>query len=235
MKAIRMVSAAPFEPEIRASPLISAPEQVAEGVDAREAWARCGRPHGEAGIQNIRKRGHRLRTSTPAAPPVAAAVDAAAADRGKQQGPGKGKPAKGYRLKPTQLKVEQEKQQLAREQWEQVYAEATTGWAARIAAGKVGRGHQTAADFAAGFEVPADCKPITGPMLKHAVSEGRAGQAPKKRGPSSGIPDALVNAVARFAQLKQVAGGPRVRRPQRNRGEDARVLRLPRAQGQGRE
>ena len=235
MKAIRMVSAAPFEPEIRASPLISAPEQVAEGVDAREAWARCGRPHGEAGIQNIRKRGHRLRTSTPAPPPVAAAVDAAAADRGKQQGPGKGKPAKGYRLKPTQLKVEQEKQQLAREQWEQVYAEATTGWAARIAAGKVGRGHQTAADFAAGFEVPADCKPITGPMLKHAVSEGRAGQAPKKRGPSSGIPDALVNAVARFAQLKQVAGGPRVRRPQRNRGEDARVLRLPRAQGQGRE
>lgn len=87
--------------------------------------------------------------STPAPPPVAAAVDAAAADRGKQQGPGKGKPAKGYRLKPTQLKVEQEKQQLAKKQWGQVYAEATAGWAARIAAGKVGRGHQTAADFAA--------------------------------------------------------------------------------------
>ena len=87
---------------------------------------------------SVRKRGHRLRTrtSTPAPPPVTTAVDAAAVDRGKQQGPGKGKPAKGYRLKPTQLKVEQEKQQLAREQWEQVYAEATTGWAARIAAGK---------------------------------------------------------------------------------------------------
>ena len=62
-------------------------------------------------------------------------------------------------VRERQLKMEQEKQQLARdearEQWEQVYAEATAGWAARIAAGKVGRGHQAAADFAAGFEVPA--------------------------------------------------------------------------------
>ena len=49
--------------------------------------------------------------------------------------------------------MKQEKQQLAREQWVQVYAEATAGWAARIAAGKVGRGQQSAADFAAGFEV----------------------------------------------------------------------------------
>ena len=149
-----------LNPRFARHPLISAPEQVAEGVDAREAWARCGRPHGEAGIQNIRKRGHRLRTSTPAPPPVDAAVDAAAADRGKQQGPGKGKPAKGYRLKPTQLKVEQEKQQLAREQWEQVYAEATTGWAARIAAGKsvvVTKQLQT-------LRLGSRCRPVASPL-----------------------------------------------------------------------
>ena len=68
---------------------------MAAGVDARVAWERCGRPRGEAGIQNIRKRGNKLRTETPKLPPAAAAVN-----RPKNVGPGKGKPCKGYRLKP---------------------------------------------------------------------------------------------------------------------------------------
>ena len=36
--------------------------QVAQGLDARDAWAACGKPNGKAGIRNIRKQGRTLRT-----------------------------------------------------------------------------------------------------------------------------------------------------------------------------
>ena len=75
-------------------------------------------------------------------------------------------------------------------------------------------------------------------MLKHAVADGRAGQAPKKRGASSGIPHALVEAVAGFAQLKQVAGDelkPRALISRAMAAVKGTPLSLPRAQGQGRE
>jgi hypothetical protein len=43
-------------------------------------------------------------------------------------------------------------------------------------------------------------------MLLRAVRDGRAGKPPRKRGPARDIPDELVNAVAGYAMLKQVAG-----------------------------
>ena len=41
---------------------------MAEGVDPREAWKRCDKPKGEAGIQNIRKAGFKLRKLGTVAP-----------------------------------------------------------------------------------------------------------------------------------------------------------------------
>ena len=112
-------------------------------------------PKVEEGIQNIRKRGHRLRTSTPAPPPATAAVN-----RAEQQGLGKGRPVKGYRLTTAQRKKERDVQQLGRQKWDELYATATAEWGSRIIAGKVGRGHQSASEFAASLW---RCRPVSSP------------------------------------------------------------------------
>ena len=129
-----------------------------------------------------------------------------AAEPPKPLGPGKGKSAKGYRLKPAQLKIEQGLQQHAKQQWDKIYAAGTAAWASRVAAGQTGKGHGSADSFAATLEVPAGSKRITGGMLKKAVQDGRAGKAPKKRGPSPALPAELVAALAGYAMLKQVGG-----------------------------
>jgi len=116
---------------------------------SREAWVRCGKPKGEAGIQRIRKAGFKLRKPQPVLPPRAPAKPS------EPTGPGKGMPAKGYRLTSTQLKKEQVAQQKAKQEWDAVYAVATVEWQRRVAAGMTGRGQQSAADFAASVEVPA--------------------------------------------------------------------------------
>ena len=144
-------------------PLVSG--QAAEGVDPREAWVRCGKPKGEAGIQRIRKAGFKLRKPQPVLPPRAPAKPS------EPTGPGKGMPAKGYRLTSTQLKKEQVAQQKAKQEWDAVYAVATVEWQRRVAAGMTGRGQQSAADFAASVEVPAGSKPITKYMLLGALRE----------------------------------------------------------------
>ena len=175
--------------------------QVAEGVDAREAWTRCGKPKGQAGIRNIRKQGHKLRKLAAVAPKLRSA-----AAPPKPLGPGKGKSAKGYRLKPAQLKIEQGLQQHAKQQWDKIYAAGTAAWASRVAVGQTGKGHESADSFAATLEVPAGSKRITGGMLKKAVQDGRAGKAPKKRGRSPALPAELIAALAGYAMLKQVGG-----------------------------
>ena len=80
-----------------------ASRQVAEGVDARTAWERCGKPKGDKGIQNIRKRGLKLRKIAAPPPPARAATK-----RKSKGGLGKGKPAKGFRLSSKQAKVKHE-------------------------------------------------------------------------------------------------------------------------------
>ena len=151
LKAIQMVSAARPAPHDRAFP---DPRALGfwtggRGCRPREAWVRCGKPKGEAGIQRIRKAGFKLRKPQPVLPPRAPAKPS------EPTGPGKGMPARGYRLTSTQLKKEQVAQQKAKQEWDAVYAVATVEWQRRVAAGMTGRGQQSAADFAASVEVPA--------------------------------------------------------------------------------
>ena len=54
---------------------VRASGQVAEGVDPREAWKRCDKPKGEAGIQNIRKAGFKLRKLGTVAPKQPSAAE----------------------------------------------------------------------------------------------------------------------------------------------------------------
>lgn len=188
---------------VRALTAVDVRGQVAAGVDPRVAWERCGKPKGEAGIQNMRKRGMKRRKSAPAPPPALAP-----AERAKNKAKlGRGKPAKGYRLNSAQVKVEAGKQAAAKEQWGQVYVKAVAEWQSRVAAGKTGKGHESADVVAAKFEVPAGTKPITGNMVKWAVREGRVDRPPQKRGPARDLPDELVQGLADFAQLKQVGLG----------------------------
>ena len=51
--------------------------QVAQGMDPRAAWEACGKPKGEAGIQNVRKRGLKARKEIAEAAAAVAALDAA--------------------------------------------------------------------------------------------------------------------------------------------------------------
>ena len=86
-------------------------------------WEQCGKPKGEQRIQNIKKRGFKLRTAPPPESPVAAApVAAAPVVATPGPGPGKGKPAKGFRLTPAQRKVAQEAQTAAKVEYGKQFA-----------------------------------------------------------------------------------------------------------------
>ena len=142
-----------------------------------------------------------LRKTAPEPPPARAA-----AARKKEAGPGRGKPAKGFRLNGRMRKREHAAKLAVRQQYEEIWVQATGEWQSRVAAGKVGKGHASADEVAKMFPTPAGCKNITGRMLRDAVNEGRAGRAQKKRGPDADLPDELVAATAGFAELRQVAG-----------------------------
>jgi len=94
--------------------------QVAAGVDPRDAWERCGKPKGEAGIQNIRKRAREERARPQAAPPPE--------PRRAASGPGRGVPKAGFRLRKEQRTVIVQQQKDLKQQYAQVYADATADW-----------------------------------------------------------------------------------------------------------
>ena len=105
---------------------------VLRGVSPREAWERCGKPKGEAGIQNIRKRAREERARPQAAPPPE--------PRRAASGPGRGVPKAGFRLRKEQRTVIVQQQKDLKQQYAQAYADATADWQRRVSAGKTGKG-----------------------------------------------------------------------------------------------
>ena len=146
---------------------------VLRRVSPREAWEGCGKPKGEAGIQNIRKRAREERARPQAAPPPE--------PRRAASGPGRGVPKAGFRLRKEQRTVIVQQQKDLKQQYAQAYADATADWQRRVSAGKMGKGFDSADVVAAKYEVP-EGKKLTGEMLKQAVRDGRAGQPPPMRG-----------------------------------------------------
>ena len=113
---VREPTRAPFGPYSEVTGTSNRPAQVANGVDAREAWwTQCGKPNGEAGIQNIRKRGMAARRDIKEAAARASGSPEEAAAEGGEAGPtasqpepppnGKGNPRKGFR-KVTSINTE---------------------------------------------------------------------------------------------------------------------------------
>ena len=194
--------------------------QVANGSSARDAWKACGEPGGEKGIQNIRKRGRAalkkkkaeeaaLRVAAPPAqPPAQPACNV-------RKSGGRGNPSKNFRLSTSQLiKKKQDKDELDAA-FNEVYADATQEYADLVSAGKTGKGQRTAADIANHHNErlsERDTRRLTARQLQRAVKEGRAGQARKKPGKASQVPEPLVKSLANYAQMQQIGGdeqGPR--------------------------
>ena len=184
-------------------------------MDAREAWQACGCPKGESAIQNIRKRGMDARGKKC----HEAAVHELALARDKERAvlPATepmdmettvGVPAKGFRLSTSQLSKERNIKAANKDAYDRAYVAATLEWQEMVRSGKCGRGDSCSDQvaFRHTATLPAGCKKITGRSLKNAVAQGRCGQPPAARGPKRGLPEALVQAVADYATLKQAAG-----------------------------
>ena len=75
---------------------------VAEGIAPRQAWQQCGEPAGEAGIQNVRKRGRKLTAAAVSKPVASSEVLPHAEAPTTPAGFDKGKPKLGYRLSSGQ-------------------------------------------------------------------------------------------------------------------------------------
>ena len=189
--------------------------QVANGMDARSAWTACGKPKGESGIQNIRVRGMKARGKMGY---EASMFDVAVA-RGEdletplpqEEGEAKriGVPEKGFRLSTTQLHKQKSIDVQNRAAFNEAYVAATLEWQQMVREGKCGKGDICADAVANRFAntLPAGCKfKLTGRCLKNALAQGRCGKPQAARGPQKIIPDALVQAVADYATLKQAAG-----------------------------
>ena len=183
--------------------------QCVDGLSARDAWLACDKPNGEKGIQNIRKRARLLleaRAKAPAATPAPTpaanvATTPASGSAGKAKAP--------FRLRHDQVAKQVAHDAEIRAEFERLYKDATREWADLFAAGKTGKGAFSSDAIAEKYAVqlPAGCKRgITGRMLREALNTGRAGEAPRKRGPQPVLPAAFVASVADFAQLQQIAG-----------------------------
>ena len=188
-------------------------------MEPRAAWEACGKPKGEQGIQNIRKHGHGQRRALKALERDAEVAEAQAArpmaqtraEVERQEGTaaaGKGVPAEGFRLNSTQVakaaavKVEQ------RRLYEAAFIAASNEWFEMIQSGKCGRGDNSsdAVGRRHSLHLPSGCRQVQGKALKLAYKERRCGVAPLPPGPTSGIHPELVQTIADFASLKQVAG-----------------------------
>ena len=186
-------------------------------MSAREAWEACGRPRGEAAIQNIRAKGMRARGKKAYEEGLfqqALEHDRPGEDQPVQESPeesapsGKGIPAKGFRLSTGQLAKQRSLDQAARSAYNAAFVAATLEWQEMVRSGKTGKGDQCADAVALRFtnKLPAGCKKLTGRVLKHSYLKGTCGIAPCGRGPGHSIPSKLVQALADFAALKQADG-----------------------------
>ena len=190
--------------------------QVANGMDARSAWEVCGEPKGEAGIQNIRKRGMKLRQQMQAdlsAPPTEAAADAPqdeeVATAQAVEVFGKGKPVKGFRLGSNQLAKTKSMADNLKRLYNMAYVAATNEWADMVANGTSGKRKGGSADSVAArynATLPSDCKQLTGRALMNALLQGRQGVAPRNPGPATRLPADLIQSIADFSALKQAEG-----------------------------
>ena len=162
----------------------------------RQAWEACGQPNGEAGIQNIRRRGLQER-KLKAARQIC--FDVALERDGKKQsaleqdseGPptddklGKGKPQKGFRLKPSQLEKVRSQKLSDRFQYDAAYIAATTEWHKLVTSGKAGgKKDGTSAQAIAeryAATLPVGSPKLTARSLYNAYRDGRCGQVCPKR------------------------------------------------------
>lgn len=181
-------------------------QMVVNGMLTRQAWDKCGRPGGEAGIQNIQKRAKRIRDNMGNA---AIVVDTAAVE----ETPGsdeKKRASEVLRLNPVQKKKQREHEQAIKDAFDKTYVAATEEWAELVRTQKNGRGAMSADGIADKYraQLPEGChRKLTGRSLIHPVQQGRVGKAPQARGKKPAIPDSFVKSIAgEFAQLKQLNG-----------------------------
>ena len=190
--------------------------QCFNGMSAAEAWRACGEPRGKSGVQNIRKRARELRLaqlvalaqpatranpSTPPAQEVVVLAVAASAPRSRKQ------PA--FRLRPDQVQKSEQAKLAMREEFDKVYAAATTEWRDLVASGRSGKGENSADAVAARHNalLPDGCeRQLSGKNLRNRMHEGKAGQPPGRPGPKRDIPDEFVLAVSDYVQVQQLEG-----------------------------
>ena len=132
--------------------------QVAQGMGPRAAWEACGKPKGEAGIQNVRKRGLKARKEVAEAAAAVAARDAAR-DAAEEEEPEPleettaepvrrrgehGPPQAGFRLRKEQVRVKLQEKQQRRKEFDAIYVEMTRKWAEMVRTGANGKGVNSA-------------------------------------------------------------------------------------------
>ena len=188
-------------------------------MDARAAWEACGKPKGEMGIQNIRKKGavqRKLDVAKQICLQAARDRDArplaqtrAEVERQAEVAvAGKGVPVEGFRLNSTQVAKARAIKAEHRRLYEAAFVAASSEWYEMVQSGKCGRGDNSAdaVGHRHSLHLPPDCRRVCGRSLKKAFSKGRSGVAPLPPGPKAAIPVELVQTVADYASLKQVAG-----------------------------
>lgn len=187
----------------------------------RRAWAACGMPQGEKGIQNIRKRGMEKRRSKAAKEicfDVAVdtqkkALSSSSAKKNElsvEELIGKGKPRVGYRLKSSQLDKARLKKLADRQKFDDAYIAATNEWHGLVTSGRSGGKLDgttaTAVAMRYASTLPVGSPKLTARSLYNAYRDGRCGIACPRKGFSPAIPSEMVQSVADYASLKQVAG-----------------------------
>ena len=155
------------------------------------AWEACGKPSGEAGIQNIQRRGLEQRRVLLAAKQISVDVPLEKSTTALEDEqaptiprsihdlelPGSGNPRQGFRLKPTQVEATLTKKKILRAAYDAAFIAATNEWHNLVTSGRSGgqKDGTTAKAIAQRYSssLPDGSPKLTARSLYNAYREGR--------------------------------------------------------------
>ena len=198
--------------------VLRAVDLALSGMDVREAWVQSGRPGGEQGLQNIRKRKRMAIAAREQQPkdmqPPAAAIALPANLVAPAPAPQKKQRAncetKACRLTPKQVDKLWAANQAAKRPFIEALKAASLQYSNDQSSG-LGRGKDSATNPEAlarmyNATLPPDGKQLEGWRIRHHVKDGWAGMSPPGKGPKHIVPACVVQLMSTHVSMSQLNG-----------------------------
>jgi hypothetical protein len=205
-KAAKMVSTMRRRWGPRARHDSNAP-QVLEGMDATEAWKRCGEP---GTVNNIQKRVRLAKSKQQEQlDTTRRGLHLNLSRRPQTTAPKpRKKKQRRWRRTPHQVDMDRQDEKECADAHKDAVKTATSEYSLlmKTSGGNSGNGGAQGIVDRINAQLPPGAKQLTARYVKDQVKADRIGVSPLKKGPAPKIPAELIKATATYAQVRQLAG-----------------------------